>query len=70
MNNQQAGFSQVLAEQRMTKRREEAAHARLLRGARLPRRRYSLRVARGWWQLVRWPSIAREQPVRRPQRAS
>jgi hypothetical protein len=47
--------------------RERAAHARLARGVRPSRRRRSS-VARGWWQLARWPGIAVEQPVRRPER--
>jgi hypothetical protein len=34
MNNQHAGLSQVLAEQRRTERHEQATHARLLRQAR------------------------------------
>jgi hypothetical protein len=53
MNNQHAGLSQVLAEQRMTERWEQAAHARLAHGARQRRR---ARVVRGWWQLARWPA--------------
>ena len=32
MHNQHAGLSQVLAEQRITERRHQAAHARLGRG--------------------------------------
>jgi len=64
MNNQHAGLSQVLADQRITQRHEQATHARLIGGARPPRRRKRW-TARGWWQLARWPSVAAE-PVRRP----
>jgi hypothetical protein len=69
MNNQHAGLSQVLAEQRITQRREQAAQARLAGSARPPRRRRRW-AGRGWWQLARWPAIAAEQPVRHPQRTS
>ena len=65
MNNQHAGLSQALAEQRITERREQAAHARLSRGAHLARRRKRW-AARGWWQLARWPAVATQQPARRP----
>jgi hypothetical protein len=65
MNNQHAGLSQVLAEQRMTERREQAAHARLAGGSRPPRRRRRSGAARGGWQLARWPAVA-EQPTRGP----
>jgi len=51
MHNQHAGLSQVLAEQRMTERWEQAAHARLAGGARWLRRRRRRWVVRGWWQL-------------------
>jgi hypothetical protein len=64
MHNQHAGLSQLLAEQRTTERREQAAHARLLRQARLSRRRKRW-VARRWWQLARWPGVAAVQPVNR-----
>jgi hypothetical protein len=70
MNNQHAGLSQALAEQHITERREQAAHARLAGSARPPRRRHSSRAARGWWQLARWPTVATEQPVHRPHSAS
>jgi hypothetical protein len=70
MNNQHAGLSQVLAEQRITERREQAAHARLAGGARWPRRRRRRWVVRGWWQLTRWPAAATDQPVQRPHSAS
>jgi hypothetical protein len=66
MNNQHAGLSQVLAEQRMTERWEQAAHARLVGGARSPCRRRRRWVVRGWWQLTRWPAVATQQPARRP----
>jgi len=58
MNNQHAGLSQALAEQRMTERRQQAAQARLAGGARPPGRRRRSRAARGWWQLARWPAAA------------
>jgi hypothetical protein len=66
MNNQHAGLSQVLAEQHITKQRQQATVARLARGSRPPRRRRRSRVARGWWQLARWPAVAAQQPARRP----
>jgi hypothetical protein len=69
MHNQHAGLSQILAEQHITQRREQAAHARLASGARPPRRRRRW-AGRGWWQLARWPAVAAEQPVGHPQRAS
>ena len=70
MYNQHAGLSQVLAEQRITQRHEEAAQVRLGRGARQPGRRRRSRAARGWWQLARWPAIATKQPTPRPHRVS
>jgi hypothetical protein len=70
MHNQHAGLSQVLAEQRINQRHEQAAHARLARGPRPPGRRRRSRAARGWWQLARWPAVAAEQLVRHPHRAS
>jgi hypothetical protein len=66
MNNQHAGLSQVLAEQRITQRHEQAAQARLVRATRPPGRRRRSRAARGWWQLARWPAVATQQPARRP----
>ena len=70
MHNQHAGLSQVLAEQRITQRHEQAAHARLAGGARPPGRRRRSRVARSWWQLARWPAVAAEQPTHRPHSVS
>jgi hypothetical protein len=70
MNNQHAGLSQVLAEQRITERRAQAAHARLGFDARPSGRRRRSRTARGWWQLARWPAVATQQPARRPHRAT
>jgi hypothetical protein len=55
MHNQHLDLSQALAEQRMTERREQAAHARLGRGAGRWRRRRQSRASR-WWQLVRRPA--------------
>ena len=66
MNNQHAGLGQALAEQHMTQRREQAAHARLLHDARPPRRRRRAWVVRSWRQLARWPSAAADQPASRP----
>jgi hypothetical protein len=70
MHNQHAGLSQILAEQRITERHEQAAHARLLRAARPPRRHRTRWAARRWWQLARWPRIAIKQPARHPDRVS
>jgi hypothetical protein len=70
MNNQHAGLSQVLAEQRITERRAQAAQARLGLGARPPGRRRRSRAARGWWQLARWPAVATQQPAHRPHSVS
>jgi hypothetical protein len=70
MNNQHAGLSGALASQRITERREQAAHARLGRGARPPGRRRRSRATGGWWQLVRWPAVATKQPARRPHSVS
>ena len=67
MNNQHAGLSQELAEQHITERREQAAHARLARGT---RRRRQAGVARRWWQLARRPGVAADKPVSRPQASS
>jgi hypothetical protein len=70
MHNQHAGLSQLLAEQRITPRHEQATHARLVRGARLPRRWRRSRTARGWWQLARWlqPNFPELLARRRPGR--
>jgi hypothetical protein len=70
MNIQHAGLSQVLAEQQMTERREQAAHARLAGDARSPRRRRRRWVVHGWWQLTRWPAATSQQPARLPHSAS
>jgi hypothetical protein len=70
MNNQHAGLSQVLADQHITQRRQQAAQARLSRGVRPPHRRRRSRAARGWWQLARWPAVAAQQPAHRPHRVS
>jgi hypothetical protein len=66
MHNQHAGLSQTLAEQHITQRREQAAQAWLVRGARSSHRRRRSWAVGGWWQLARRPGIAVEQPVRRP----
>jgi hypothetical protein len=66
MHNQHAGLSQVLAEQRITQRWQQAAHAQLGRATRPPSRRRRSRAAHGWWQLARWPAIATEPPARPP----
>jgi hypothetical protein len=54
VNNQHAALSQVLAEQRRIELQAQAAHARLARGARPPRRRRW--ASRGWWQPARRPA--------------
>jgi hypothetical protein len=70
MTNQHAGLSQVLAEQRIAERRQQAAQARLVGGARPPQRRRSRWPAHGWWQLARWAAVAAERPAHRPHSAS
>jgi hypothetical protein len=70
MQNQHAGLSQVLAEQRMSERQEQAAHARLARHAGRQHGRRQRWVARGWWQLARWSSVATDQAGRHPHRVS
>jgi hypothetical protein len=70
MNNQHAGLSQALAEQRIAERRQQATHAQLVGGARPPRRRRRAWAARRWSQLARRPAIAAEQPAHRPHSAS
>jgi hypothetical protein len=67
MHNQHAGLSQLLAEQRISDRHEQAAHARLAHDARRRHRRW---LASRWWQLARWPGAATEQAVRYPHRVS
>jgi hypothetical protein len=68
MNNQHPWLSQVLAQQRITEQRQQAAHARLGYSSRpLGRRRRSR--AHGWWQLARWPAFAAQQSARRPHNA-
>jgi polyisoprenoid-binding protein YceI len=68
MHNQHAGLSQLLAEQRISQRHEQAAHARLAHTAGRPRRRRRRwRVVRGWWQLVRSPATA-QPAVHHPHR--
>jgi hypothetical protein len=54
MHNLHTGLTGVLADQRVTERREQADQERLLRSARPPRRRHQ-RVTRRWWQLVLRP---------------
>ena len=63
MHNQHAGLSQLLAAQRITQRHEQATHARLVRGARPPRRRRRSRTVRGWcsWSAGQ-PSSPSSQP--------
>jgi hypothetical protein len=62
MTNQHAGLSQLLAEQRITERHEQATHARLAHGAGRPRRRRRW-LAPGRWQVARSPGVATEQSV-------
>jgi hypothetical protein len=69
MNNQHAGLSQVLAEQRITERRQQAAHARLGHSTRPPGHRRRSRAPR-WLAAPRWPAVATQQPARRPHRAT
>ena len=57
MHNQHAGPTGVLAEQRMTERREQVDQQRLLGSVRPPRRRRQ-RATRRWWQLVLRPTSA------------
>jgi hypothetical protein len=70
MNNQHAGLSQALAEQRMTERMEQAAQARLVPGPRRTRRRRRSWLTRGARPLARQPSVAAGRSARRPQRAT
>jgi hypothetical protein len=64
MHNQHAGLSQVLADQRITERRQQATYARLAGGPRARRHRRWRWAAPGWWQLARWPAVATNQPAR------
>jgi hypothetical protein len=57
MHNQHAGLTGVLAEQRITEHQQQAAHERLVRSARSPRRRRQ-QATRRWWQLVLRPTSA------------
>jgi hypothetical protein len=57
MHNLHAGLTGVLAQQRMTERREQADQERLLRSARPPRRGRR-QATRRWWRLARWPVSA------------
>jgi hypothetical protein len=67
MNNQHAGLSQVLADQRITQRRQQAAHARLTRATRPPGRPRRRRTGHGWWRLApRWVDVAANQAADRP----
>jgi hypothetical protein len=70
MNNQHPWLSQVLAQQRITERRQQATHARLRYGSRPPRRRRRSWAVRGWWQLARWPAVAADKPAPRPRSVS
>jgi hypothetical protein len=63
MHNQHAGLSQVLAEQRITERHQQAAQARLARDARPPR--HKRWTVRGWWQVARRLGVAAARPVHR-----
>jgi hypothetical protein len=67
MHNQHAGLSELLAAQRIREHHEQAAQARLAHGARRRRQRW---VVHGWWQPARWPGVAADQPVSRPQASS
>jgi hypothetical protein len=57
MHNQHAGLTGALSEQRITEHQQQAAHERLVRSARSPRRRRQ-QATRRWWQLARWPVSA------------
>jgi hypothetical protein len=69
MHNQHAGMSELLAEQRISDRQEQAARARLGHGAGRPRRRRRRWLVRRWWQLARWPGAA-QQAVHHPRSVS
>ena len=66
MHNQHAGLSQLLATQRITERQEQAAQARLAQRAGRPRRQRHQWLARGWWQLIRWPGAATQPAAGHP----
>jgi hypothetical protein len=57
MHNQHAGLTGVLSKQRITELHQDAAHERLVRTARSPRRRRQ-QATRRWWQLVLRPVSA------------
>jgi hypothetical protein len=57
MMHQHVVLTGVLAEHRMTERQQEAAHERLVRGARSLRRRRQ-HATRRWWRLVLRPMSA------------
>ena len=57
MYNQHVGLTGVLAEQRISERQQQATYERLVRSARLPRRRRQ-QATRRWWQLVLRPTSA------------
>ena len=61
MNNQHAGLSQALADQRIAERRQQATLARLGRGTRPPNHRRRSKAPR-WLAAPRWPAVAGEQP--------
>jgi hypothetical protein len=63
MHNQHAGLSQLLAEQRITQRHEQATHTRLAHDARRPRHRW---LTRGWSRLARRPGATTQPAVRYP----
>jgi hypothetical protein len=56
MHNQHVGLTGVLAQQRISQRQQQATHERLVRSARLPRRRRQ-RATRRWWRLV-WRPVS------------
>jgi polyisoprenoid-binding protein YceI len=66
MHNQHAGLSQLLTEQRITQRQEQAAQARLAQSAGRPRRRRRRWLTRRWWQLARRPGAATPPAVGHP----
>jgi hypothetical protein len=56
MDKLYSGLSQVLAEQRRSQLREQAATERLLRSTCRPRRRRQ-QATRRWWQLI-WRPVS------------